>query len=70
MYVFIFFFTAICPCGLTRIDPLAVLAAGIVASLLNIILPREMEDMVGDDESQGEAEEEEHVGSSTGKVEV
>ncbi len=41
-----------------------------MASLLNIILPREMEDIVGDDESQGEAEEEEHVGSSTGKVEV
>ncbi|KAI0807753.1 xanthine/uracil permease [Fomes fomentarius] len=46
------------------------LAAGIVASLLNIILPREMEDVVSDDESQGVAEEEEHVGSSTGKVEV
>ena len=51
----------------------AVLAAGIVASLLNIILPREMEDMGGEDDSDSQVqalEEQRQSGSSEGKVEV
>ncbi|TFK83210.1 xanthine/uracil permease [Polyporus arcularius HHB13444] len=45
------------------------LAAGIVASVLNVILPREIEDEVPEDEAR-EFEEQMHTGSSVEKVEV
>ncbi len=65
------FLSAVTGLELTRIDigVLAVLAAGIVASVLNVILPREMEDEVPDDEAR-EFEEQMHTGSSVEKVEV